>query len=77
MGKSRKMSAREIRGMFEAYTHHAAGRGHTLGAWERRGKGNKFATCSTCLALVANDGGVVFYESPRILATCAPLFVAI
>jgi hypothetical protein len=64
MGKSRKMTAREVKKMLETERMSLADLGHAMSAWA-----DDEARCYNCSGWVRNEG-VVFMESSRLRGQC-------
>ena len=71
MGKSRKMTAREVRGMLEAERVSLANLGHVMSAWgtDPVPFADPTARCYNCDGIVRNEG-VLFIESGRLRGRC-------
>lgn len=71
MGKSRKMTKREILAMLEAERMSLADLGHVMSAWgtDPVPFADPTARCYNCAGVVRNEG-VVFAESARLRGRC-------
>ena len=71
MGKSRKMSKKEILSMFEAERKSLSDLGHVMSAWATDPVpfADPTARCYNCAGVVRNDG-VLFMESAELRRKC-------